>query len=359
MLKENSNLLYRILNVWFAFIALLFFSSYLPHWQNVTYLTYINEAIYFLLFIISVSIFFRENNNRDIYFNFSVFFLLHSFSFLNIFIGDGYLLGNNSIGWYFYTYKSFILTFSFNFVVIYIVLKYLFLNQRSWMIYMLTFVILLSVFIGKFLPYLKDPVFINKIGNVILNDLNKRFLLAYGISFVSIVLYAYLLYKKDKILGTYISLIIASYSIFLVSDIIDALALIYGIQIFSIGQYVLTLNLIFLFIIFFKKLYFLCSEYGQFYESLINRKIIFSKLKVKRFRSELHAQILLFLRLYLYQRRNYLFMLCLLSTLTLYYFRFPTFFTINLTALVLCSTILFLFINALYKRRAKQEYILP
>ena len=78
MEKKNTKLLFRTLNVWFAFIALVLFSINLPHWANIAYHTWINEAIYFLLFIISVSIFLKEKNNRDIYFNFSILFLLHS-----------------------------------------------------------------------------------------------------------------------------------------------------------------------------------------------------------------------------------------------------------------------------------------
>ena len=359
MSKNGTHLLYRILNIWFAFIALLLCSSYLPRWDNISYNGWLNEAIYFLLFIISVSIFIKEKNNRDIYFNFSIFFLLHSFSFLNIFIGKEFLFGNDYLGYYFFAYKQIILSFSFNFILIYVVLKYLFLNQKTWVIYLLTLCVLLSVFIAQFLPYITNLHFIFERGDSLLTDLGKRIFIVNIISILFIGLYSYLLYKNDKILGTYINLIIATCFIFLVTEMVSLVSQIYGIQALSASRYVLTLNLIFLGIIFFKKLFFLCSEYGQFYEALINKKIIMGKVKIKRYRNELHAQMLKFLLFYIFHRRNYLLLLCLLTTISLAYFRFPAFFTINIIVLVLCSLILFWFVNILYKRRAKHKYILP
>lgn len=361
MSKNGTHILYRILNVWFAFIALLLCSSYLPNWNTMSYHGWLNEAAYFLLFIISVSIFLKEGNNRDIYFNFSVFFLLHSFSFLNIFIGDEALFGNAYISYYFFAYKKIILSFCFNFIIIYVVLKYLFSNKKPWVIYILTFVILLPIFLSRFFPYISNHRFIFTFRDPLslLIDLSQRMFLAHIISILFVGLYSYLLYKNDRILGTYINLIMASSFVFLVTELVTLLSQIYGLQIFSASQYVLSLNLIFLGLIFFKKLFFLCSEYGQFYEALINKKIIMGKVKIKRYRNEINAQMLRFLLFYIYHRRNYLLMLCLLTTISLAYFRFPTYFTINIIVLVICSLILFWFVNSLYKRRAKNKYTLP
>ena len=172
MSKNGTHPLYRILNLWFAFIALLLCSSYLPRWDNVSFHNWINEAFYFLLFIISASIFFKESNNRDIYFNFSIFFLLHSFSFLNIFFGEKYLFGNDYISYYFFAYKEIILSFCFNFIIIYVVLKYLFLNKKPWVIYILTSVVLLSVFLSRFFPYINNKKFIFIMNT--LNNIRKR-----------------------------------------------------------------------------------------------------------------------------------------------------------------------------------------
>jgi len=357
--KKNTKLLYRTLNIWFAFIALVSFSINLPHWSIITYHMLINVVIYFLLFIVSFSIFHKEKNNRDVYFNFSILFLLHSLSFLNIFLGDDCFLGNNLISWYIYAYKTIALNFCFNFVIVFIVLKYLFSDLKSWMIYLLTFMLLALVFTGRFFPYIQNPIIIFDPENATEIDLAKRMFLANIISFLFVMLYSYNLYKSDKILGTYINLYIAAFFVWLVTQFITLSSHVYGFQTYETSSYILTFNLLFMGMISFKILFFLCSDYGEFYESLINKKISTGKVKIKRYRIDMNVQILRFLKFYFYHRRNYLLLLFFLFTIMLAYYRFPKFFTMSIIALLLSSFTLFGFVNILYKRRAKQKYTLP
>ena len=357
--SENPNTLYKILNIWFTFMALLLFSSYLPHWQNVTFHTWINEALYFFLFLIAMAILLKGRYNKDIYINLSLFLLVYSFSFLNIFIGDDYLLGSDRMMYYIYIYKQIVLSLFANFVIIYTVIKYLIPRQKTWVLYAIALGILMTAFVFRFLPYLRNPNHIFSLDESLFPDLHKRLLPIFCISLVFIGIYSYFLFIKDRILGTHISLLMAFFFIFLVSDIVGSLSEIYHFQIFSIGLYVCTINLMFLIAVLLRKLMFLSSVYGQFYEALIYNQINMGKLKIQRHRSQVNSQLLRFLKHYFFHRRNYLFSMIFVTAILLFYFQFPTFFTINLSVLLLCILILFCFINALYKRRAKQKYRLP
>ncbi|MCJ7812137.1 hypothetical protein MUP95_02305, partial [bacterium] len=104
---------------------------------------------------------------------------------------------------------------------------------------------------------------------------------------------------------------------------------IYNFKIYSVNQYILTINLVTLCIFLFKKLSFICSDYGQFYESLIHKKVNLGKIQIKRQHSEVNTFLIRFIKTYFYQRRNYLLSLCLLSIIGCCYFELPTGFVVN------------------------------
>ncbi len=131
MVKSAFNYIYRILNVWFLYIAFLIILTVFPHWGNIYFLSWINESIYFLIFLIAITIAIKDIHNRDIFINISIFFFLTSFSFINNFIGDNCLFGNSTVMYHFYVYKKLLINFVLNFMILYTVLKYLFLCIHS------------------------------------------------------------------------------------------------------------------------------------------------------------------------------------------------------------------------------------
>jgi len=359
MSKQNSNILYRLVNVWFAFNALLLLASYLPHWSNIPLLTWINESFFFGLLLLSVSIFLKEKHNKDIYLNLSLFIFVQVISIVSIFMGDDFLFGNNYSGYYVVTWYKIISSFLFNFVIVYIVFKYLFANQKTWLRYAACFALVFALLVINFFPYIRNPRFIFTLGNSYFVDISRRVFLNYNLSLFFIVLYGYLLYKTDKIIGIYINSLLAILFIFLMTDMADWLSQIYQFRIFIINQYVLTINLILLSVILFKKLFFLSSEYGQFYENLISNNIKLGKVKIQRHRGEINAYLLRFIKFYFYHRRHYLFWLSLVTAILFAYFQSSKFLTLNMTAILVCITTIFAFINALYKKRAKRKFTLP
>ena len=358
MLKENTNLFFRLFNIWFAFNVLLLFSSYLPHWPNVKFLSWVNVSIYFLLFLLASSILLRERHNKDIYLNLSFCFLGYSLSFLNIFIGEDFLIGNNYTLYYVFVFRKIILGFLFNFVIVYIVLKYLLMNQKTWILYLITLIISLTFCVFTFLPYISNPDIIFTFGNGLFADFSKRALRINGLSILFLVIYVFSVYKTDRLLSKYLNQLMAFFGILVVADFVDNLSQVHNFRIFTISLYILTPYLIFILTTLLFVLFFLCSEYGQFYEALINKEINIGKVKIKRHRSEMNARILDFFKLYFYRRRNYLFGLGLVTAILFVYFQFPTFFTIQLTALLFCVTGIFCFVNILYKKRSKRKYTL-
>ena len=222
---------------------------------------------------------------------------------------------------------------------------------------MLSLGILLPILIYHFFPYLKNPDYIFTLGNNnYLKDLSFRLFLAGGITFPFILIYGYILFNKDRSIGEYINELMAFFFVFYVIDSIDKLSVVYDFEILFIRNHILTLNLLFLSFILFKKMCFLCSDYGQFYESLITQKVKLGKVKIQRRKTERNVLLFKILKIYFTQRRNYLLTLGLMFMITFLYFRFPNYVTLNIIAFIGCFLVLFSFIYALYKKRSRKNY---
>lgn len=357
MIDIKKHFLFRLLNIWFGFVALLLLTSHLPHWNNTTFQLWFNEAAYFFLFLLSLGLAMKDRHNRDIFINLSVFFLFHALSFLNIFLGNDYILGNGFTQWYFYFYKKMALCFVFNMAIIYIVLKYLFPGKRIWIYYCLTLVILLPLFFMNFGPYIKDINYGLRIDNVDA-DLFKRILYTNSLSFVLIIAYGVVLYKTDRILGSSMDWLMGAFFIFMATRLVDNYSLAYHFQDFNISGYILMANLIFVSIILFRKLLFHFTDFGLFYEELIHKKLKTGKIQFQRYKGASNFFMLRIIKIYIRQRQKYLVVLGFLTAIGLSYFRFPRFFTLNVIIILGCSILLFWFISILMKKRAKKEFVI-
>ena len=356
---QRRNILFRLLNIWFGFITILFLSSYFPHWQNTTYHGWINESLYSLLFLLSVSIAKRDRHNKDIFINLSVLFLAYSLSFINIFLGKAYLLGSDYTAYLFLTYKRIVLCFLFNYSILYIPIKYMLYREKSWKVYMTTSFIIIPVFLSIFSPYLFESDHIFYLGEQFENDFYTRLFLLHIPSLLSFVLYALLLYRNDNVMGTHINLLMTFFFVFFIASMIEMVSRAFAIQIYSISQIILSMNLIFISIAFFKHLFFLRTVFGQFYENLLREGNGSNSVRVVRYRSGKNVFLLKVLKIYLIQRRYYLLSLAFVTGVAFSIFRMPVFFTIHFLGFSLSFIILFLFINALYKKRKGNEYLLP
>ena len=170
--------------------------------------------------------------------------------------------------------------------------------------------------------------------------------------------YGIKLLKTDRNMGHYINTINALFFVFLVILMVDAVSEVYQFQIYATSQVILTSILIFFGIVLLKKLYFVNSEYGQFYELLIRNQGKLGRLAVKHHNSDLNTQLIQMARGYLTYRRNYLFLLFYLTASIILCFRFPRYTTLNFIMIVFSVIVVFWVIIMLYKKRQRQHFIM-
>ncbi len=358
--KKDMTLLFSLVNIWLGFVLFLWVISHLPHWENLTtFLSWVNEAFYFLLFLLSLSIFLRESNNKFIFLNLTVYFLANWLSISTIFTGNAYIIGSDALSYRLFHYKSMITTFLFDFTVIFAVVRYILPDRKSILHYLLTAAVVFPVFLFVFFPYLRDPLLMFNQGEAYFARIGRCIVSCHGLALAFLILYGVLLFRTDQVLGVYINLLLACMFVILAVEIVNFSFFPQLFLIYNFSQVVLTLNLVFLSFILFKKFCYNCSEYGKFYESLISRKISLGKIEIQRYRSETNAFLLRALKLYITQRRRFLFLVVLVFGLSAALYRFPGFYTLIVCVFSFSIAVLLLFFDALHRKREKERFILP
>src|SRR4030043_1914802 len=252
MEKINLNLFFRMANIWFVFITLLYSGSQLPHWENVTVHAWVNEAFYFIMFLLSASIFIKSAHNKDIYFNTSLYLLVISFSFIVVFTGESYLIGNDFQAYSFLNYKTMTLCFLLNFIILFTSIRYFLPKMKPWIIYAAVSLILIPLFLIHFYPYLKESDFIFKLGERYREDIQRRVFKTHLSSLAFLVSYGLLLIKTNRTIGTYVHGLMISFTLLLLTDMIGRLSIIYRFNASAISQVIITFNLLILFYYLFQ-----------------------------------------------------------------------------------------------------------
>lgn len=345
-------------NLLLGYISLIIVLSFLPHWGNIPVISWINQILCFLLFLITTTIALKDPSNKDIFFNLSIFFFMLSFSFLSVYFGDHYLIGSDRLMYRFFLYKRLLFSFIYNLAIIYAVMKYFFQRFKPVKLYLITLLIIIPTFIYNFYPYLVNFDNFMKLGENYLRDLSMRTLQNSMLSIVFLLFFGYFLYIKDIILGEYINSLMAFLFIDIIFGMIYDLTTIYGIQAHNLSQYFQNINLLLIGLVLFKKLCFLCTDYGQFYEKLLGGSFKFNSIKIQRRHFQSNSFILKVLKIYFSQRLNYIITFIWLSVVVFMYFRLSKFITVNVVALFFCMITLFYFTNALYRKREKQRHII-
>lgn len=353
MYYKHLHVFYRIINIWLAFILFLVVISNLPH-DRIPGLSWLNSSIYFLMFLLAIHIAARDTNNRFIFINIGMFALFHSLSFVDLFIGDANLVGNDVLAYSLFGYQELILIFLFAFSIVFICIKYQFKDLKPLAVYGISLLVILPVFLWHFYPYLVDNRYIL---HVDVAEFYKRFLYFNFLPLFFIISYGFILYKYDRSLGEHINTIIVCFFIMLLMDITNTLGYVYKITIFSLSQYVLLLNLSFFLLILFKRLNYMYSEFGQFYDRLVVSGNDMG-VPIKRKRSS-YTALLNFTKLYFYQRRNALGFASLVLIFCINYFvDVSPFVKLNLAALSFGILVVFFYIAALYHRRLEKGRLL-
>lgn len=349
MLIKNYGTYVKIINYWLSYILLLAIISNLPH-ENIPILSWFNFSIYFLLFLHCIFIIKKERHNKSIFLNLGLFLFFYSFSFVPQYISDNYLY------YYVFAYRKIFLSFLLSFSIIYICIKYLFNNRKSSLVYVLSFAVIVPIYIWHFYPYLLDKDYI-----LVIEDLSIFYKSILEVSFLPlffVIFYALLLYRYDRSLGEHINSLMVCFFIMTLLEITDIFGYIYNIKLFSLSQYILLLNLSFFLITLFRKLNYIYSEFGQFYDTIV----ITGKhmgVPIKRKRS---SRISLFAfsvaKAYFHEKRNTFGFITFLFMICINYFNFYPFLKLNIIVLFFGALLLIFYLTALYQKRSQNGELL-
>lgn len=353
MFTNTFSIHFRVINYWFSFVLFLIVISNLPH-QPVPFVSWFNCSIYFFIFLQSIYLFRQARQNRFIFLNIGLFALFHSLSFVDMFFGDAFLLGDDYLRFFLYEYKNVALSFFPALCVIYITIKYLFENWPGYKIYLTSLAVIIPILIWHFYPFLRDKEFILEGHNELL--LNRGIMLFDFLPLFFLVLYGILLYRYDWSLGEHINTLMVCFFIITVMDITNQYGWLTGITAFQYTQYVLWVNLSFFLTTMVRLLNHVYSEFGQFYDSMV---VVGNKygIPIKRKRN-VSSVLLDFAKAYFHQRRNSIGFTMLVSALSINYFSHNLFVKINMAVLSIVLLLLFFYFTALYEKRLNNGNIL-
>lgn len=345
MFTKNFNIHFRIINFWFTFVLFLIIISNLPH-QEVPFFSWFNCSIYFLIFLQSLYLFKQEKHNKYVYLNIGLFALFHSLSFTNIFIGEHFLIEDNYLRYFLFEYKFILLSFFPALCVVYMTIKYLFKNIENYKLYLLSFAVILPVFLWHYYPFLLDKEYILDIDDAVLY---RSVMLFDFLPLFFLVLYGILLYRYDWSLGEHVNTLMVCFFIITIMDITNLCGNIYDITIFGYTQYVLLVNLSFFLITMFRLLNYAYSEFGQFYNDIVNAGNTYG-VPIIRKRS-VTASLIEFAKAYFHQRRNTIGFIMVLLSFSINYLSHSLFIKINIAVLSFGLLVLLFYLTALYQKR--------
>jgi len=343
--NQNISQYMKILNYWLGYNFLLIIASNLPHWP-VPLLPWINCSLYFLIAVVSFTIFKANAYNKEIYFNIFITFLLFSLGIVSIFIGENYSFGNDYIGWYVYEYRKIGLAFLLSFTVIYIGVKKIWGCKSVALNYIFTALIIMPFFLVLFKDFLLDKDFLFKTHYVLLY---KNLFLFKLLPLLFICLYGLVSLKYDRPMGEYTNSTMAIFFLILGQELFSYYSSIRKIIIIQIDQFILTISLILLLVVLLKKVAYILSEIGKFYEALLqgHHKELEPLVELRSKKGLLTFRFFLY---YLDYRRNFFLFVVILFALGINIVNLPLFLKLNIFLISLFFLIIVLYFSRLYSR---------
>jgi len=343
---------FLIIKIWVAYFLLTKIALTQPHW-NLPFFHQLNYNLYFLIFLLSTIIFIKDKNNSFIYLNFAILSLLYLTGFFAIFTGKGYLLGDDYLQYYFWSYRKISISFVLSGTLIFFTINYLFRQEKTFIKYFSTLIIILPFVFFSYYKFLLNYrlIFLD-------NSLYELLSSAIAINFLAIffiVLYGYLCIHRNQPISRHINLLVFSSLIFILIDTTDNFFLFYDKELPSISQVFLTGNLLLYIGILADKISYMNSDFGRFYEDLINSKI---KLNMKILpKKTIIDKYILYVKEKLKSVHKRIFYLALMVlTLSFFVFYFPFgYIKVNVLILIFMISILLIYLNILLSRRTRKK----
>lgn len=267
MRVKNNSLLSFIINIWFFYNLSLVIISNFPHW-NIPLSSWLNHSLYFLLFLLTVTIALKERYAREIFVLLSILFLLFSGGIFHAFIGNKFSFSNDYLAYYIMVYKKIIFSFFILFIIIQIVLRYSQKNQNKLLVLGQSFVLSVIITFIVFKNFILDKNYIlyEGIGTqtfyfhvFIINVIMFFWIVAYGISRI----------RQKRPNGEILGLFIAAFFLYVLIDIGDSYLSSMGKHNLKISQIILIVNLLIFIVVMLRKLIYLYSPFGNYYERLV------------------------------------------------------------------------------------------
>lgn len=345
---------FRVINLSLLFVACMVLLANLPH-QVAPLLSWVNCGLYFFIFLQCFYVSLRDRYNRDVFVNIGLLCFVYSLSFVNVFFGDGFSLANNAVAIYVFQYRTIALRFLLALCIIYICVKFMFPNNKTAKNYLISVGVVMPAFLWHFYPYLLDINYL--VSSPDYDAFDKRILYFTLFSFSSVCFYGYLLYRSEHSLGEHINSLVVCFFIMTLLDIADSIGYIYEIRLLSLSQYVLLIILSFFIITLVRKLNYLYSDFGSFYEHLV-RSGNHLGIPIKRKKSTFALTFVTFFQAYFHQRRNFIAFIMFAFIFSLNYFNVSMFVKINLVTVTFGMFVLFFYLSALQHKRVSNGDLL-
>jgi hypothetical protein len=345
----------KIINIWLAIIAAMVLFANIPHlsfpWES-----WLNYALYVLLFLLCVFIARKEPHNKAIFVNLAIVCFILGFSFLNTYIGPNYLFGDLDLMSAVFQYRSMAVAFFLALSVVYLCVRYVCLDYPVLVSYSLSIVMILPFFLWYFLPYLMDPRYLGTLDSgwiPFFKDLLKFTFLPLFFLF----LYGALLYRNERSMGEHINTLAVCFLIMLAVNIVQYMSMIYGVQIFEVGQRILMITLAFFTVTLLAKLHYIYSDFGVLYDRLLVGKKDFG-IKIKRRRNRLLATLLGLAKSYIHERKHIVGLFTLMLVVMVNFLKLSTYVRIHLIVFLGVVCMLLLYLLALQSKRAEKNHLI-
>lgn len=348
---------YIIINVWCVYNLILYFlASNFPYWENVALISWINSSAYFLLFLISIFIVFRDEFNRDIFINLSCTFILYSIVIFTIFIGSKYLFGDNILAYKIYPVKKILLHFLTTYSLFFISLKYILKKTRGIIVFLLSLSISLGVVFTCFHNFLIDSSYIFR-SQEAFKVLHRGDFIVYALMLIPIIMYATFLYRYDRPNGEYLNLVMVGFLFFTVTGLVESAYQFFGGTDHANSQIILLIVLCVLFIILIKKLNYTYSAFGKFYERILFKKDYFTDIKLLR-RGQSKISFFHYFYHYFSCRKIEFSTSIIISLFCINISGIPIYIKINIFVFMLSIFTVLIFFTSLYHKRALQNQVI-
>lgn len=343
----------KIVNLWLLFILTMVVASHFEHWSTLETLSWVNFSLFFFLFLQSLFIALKEIAHRGLFINLAIWTLFSSIQILNAFVGPGYALGGSAKLAYELVYcRSMIMPFLATYTIINVVICISFREIRPWICALCSIAIASGV-----AWYLYGSIFQAPLIETNPATISAQTFKLLLLPFIALLGYWVYQFKSDPPISEHIKVLLGFFFVYLVIELTDLFTMLYKIKLYAVSQVVLFSTLLFLMIIFFNRLNYISSDFGQYYERLLMNGRRAGVAIVRKQSQNLRPVFDLFQK-YFFARPGYGAISFLAAIVFMSYLKAPESVFVNLAAIAIAFLLLFVYWWGLSRKRDLQHNVI-